>query len=738
MAITGTIYGTTSNQYIDAKIEYSYTQQVAMNASTITATLYYKRNNTGYVTSGKGHFLISIDGKITGTSKTISIGDAWVEAMTQTTSVTHNNDGSRDVLISCSQGILSGTTLTYTNCSDTIRLQTIPRISTLESIPDTKISEELKIRWTPMSKYFRFKLKFSLGNWSYETGVIHPDRISQYTFSGHSLPYSVAEEIPADKTKGTMTVTLYTYSDSSATQEVGTNTRTFGVIIPEDSVTKPTITTMRPSYVNYNLNANLTPLYIQGKSRVLVVLSGEAKYGATVSRYGMTVLGKGYEYPFQSEPLNTSGDVEILGRIWDSRGFYNERKETISVLPYSKPKLVRAEGEASIICTRCDSSGKISASGTSLKIKVARSYSKLVSGGEQKNFCKVQYRYKNSGASDFGDWKTLLNTTDTSDSVEKIISDVAFSATTSYEVEVRAIDDVGDYDAISYYIPTSAVTVHLGEDVDGVSVGKYAEHDKAFEVAPEWEMYYKGKPVPNIFPSLRGNKLITANSDLNNYKEPAVYAIATDDDASTVSNMPTFRDQKRAGILRVYASVGQEDVSSGTYKYITQEYRSVIADMPTFRRKLESDSSGKWTYGNWIMDKGSDTGWIQLVSPSGSLYNPRQNRRGDAGVFYRVINENHVYVRFNLQFSYTYGVIQLITGNTLIPSQYCPKYDATAMCRAGDIRKDANNTEYEVGVMVGVHVSSDGRIGIGYLYPQKEGLTSSWLGWVDGYIDYWL
>ena len=59
---SGTIYGSTNNQYIDAKIEWSSTPTTATNSSKVTAALYYKRNNTGYETYGTGTFSISIGG----------------------------------------------------------------------------------------------------------------------------------------------------------------------------------------------------------------------------------------------------------------------------------------------------------------------------------------------------------------------------------------------------------------------------------------------------------------------------------------------------------------------------------------------------------------------------------------------------------------------------------------------------------------------------------------------------
>ena len=44
-------------------------------------------------------------------------------------------------------------------------------------------------------------------------------------------------------------------------------------------------------------------------------------------------------------------------------------------------------------------------------------------------------------------------------------------------------------------IPTAAAAVHLASGGTAVGVGKYAEHDRAVEVNPEWEVYVKGKPL---------------------------------------------------------------------------------------------------------------------------------------------------------------------------------------------------------------------------------------------------
>lgn len=50
----------------------------------------------------------------------------------------------------------------------------------------------------------------------------------------------------------------------------------------------------------------------------------------------------------------------------------------------------------------------------------------------------------------------------------------------------------------------------------------------------------------------------------------------------------------------MYASVGQDYVNEGNWKYIMQEYRSLIAGTPEYRRRLWSDGTGTWSYGPWV------------------------------------------------------------------------------------------------------------------------------------------
>ena len=238
---SGTISGTTNNDGISSKIVWSSVTDVDENKSTVTATLYYKRI-TNYTTYGTGSFTLSIGGteKTESSYITIKYGE-WAAAITHTVVVSHNSNGAKSIVISA-QGGIDGTTLTSTNCSDTVTLDTIPRASTLYSVSNKTLGNACKVKWYPKSASFRYKLKFSLGTWSYTTDAIHPNQTTLYTYEGYTLPLTVANQITNAAT-GSMSVTLYTYSNSGATTQVGEESAdTFTVTVPNNSSTKPAVT----------------------------------------------------------------------------------------------------------------------------------------------------------------------------------------------------------------------------------------------------------------------------------------------------------------------------------------------------------------------------------------------------------------------------------------------------------------------------------------------------------------
>lgn len=106
---SGVITGTTSNKHIDSKIVWSSVSSAINNESTVTASLYFRRNNsyTGTPTNGTGTFSLTIDEQKSSESFrfTVPNGGAWAKALTVTETVSHNTNGTKSIIISASGSI---------------------------------------------------------------------------------------------------------------------------------------------------------------------------------------------------------------------------------------------------------------------------------------------------------------------------------------------------------------------------------------------------------------------------------------------------------------------------------------------------------------------------------------------------------------------------------------------------------------------------------------------------------
>ena len=561
------INGSTNNQYIDSRIVWSSTPSTLDNSSKVTATLQYKRNNTGFTTSGTGSFSITIDGTKTSTSKSITITESgWVDAVSATKTVNHNDDGTKSITIEASGGIPK-TTLSETYCSGTAKLDTIARGSTISYVSDVVLGNACIVRWTPYSRGFYYKIKFVVGSWTLTTLPIHPNTTTLYTNASYGISIDAAHQFPNSK-DADMTVTLYTYSEYECTNQIGTaSTVTCKVYIPESNDTLPTVK-MNLAPVS-SLSDNFKGLYIQNKTRVKASFEGsEAKYSASIKSKSMSVNGK--TYSDQSDLLSTSGLITVKGTVEDSRGFSTSLPQDITVIPYSKPSLIPYNGETSIICKRCDSNGEISPSGNHLRIKAGRQYSKVLADGVQKNFCSIRFKYKVEGSDSWGSLNTILAKNNESDSVDAILTEVNLSVTTTYLVQIEIEDDIGESSSMIITIPTADVTVHLRKGGKAIGIGKYAEEDNIVDISEEWELYVRGNLNVNHInhiPAIDNYK----DKDFNEliYKT-GYYTGTAAPSAAGCSNYP----DNETGLLEVISAMLQNKTTLNWWGFAYQTYRT--------------------------------------------------------------------------------------------------------------------------------------------------------------------
>lgn len=499
-----------SGGYIEAKIVWSATADTASNTSkNVTAKIYVRKDNTDMIltipTSGTWSYSITINGsQVTGSiSKEVLLD--WVLLGTHTVgSIGHNGDGTKSITIAGSVSAPSATSLAghTSSGSGTAKFDTIPRASTIDYLAcATKyFTGQITYKYTPQSSSFYNRCNISLNiNGTYtaiKTISLGTKAASQQTATVTLTESELAiiyGKLP-NTDKGMLRFTFRTYSDSGYSTQVGNaDAKDVELHIPDDNSTKPTATvTVSPVS---SLAAPFNTLYIAGRTKADVNFTNVAgKYNATITGYEVSVGGVGYGSPYTSGYLTAAGTVEVVARVTDSRGFTRVYTSQITVIAYAPPKI------QDVVAERCDKNGNPSESGTYLKITATRSYHKVISGGVQKNFCKIRYRYKLSSAGSYSSWTTILEGSSTSSDtvVTGALLSGALSAQSTYIVQVQAIDDIGEQGYTAITVPTETVYWHRDGARGSLTFGGYVEEDDTFAIAPGKTFKVKSTTGENV------------------------------------------------------------------------------------------------------------------------------------------------------------------------------------------------------------------------------------------------
>lgn len=355
----------------------------------------------------------------------------------------------------------------------TLTLTTIQRASTITKANDQSLGAACFVQWTPLARTFTYKLQFTIGTKFWLTDVIKPNTTTAYTYTGYHLPYEIAKELPNSPT-GIMKVTLATFSDQAGTVQVGDVHSTYITItVPNNASTQPKVSmSLSPenSKVLAQSRDKYKALYIQGLSKVKATLTCSAQYDASEVESNITVNGKVYPNPYESDILSREGTVTVKATAKDSRGYYGTYYQDIEVIPYAKPYIRAESGESSVIAARCDSSANFTDSGTYLKIKAKAVCSPCVSNGVQMNYGYIKFRYRKEGGA-YTDWQTILDCkTDKSDEViTPPLLNGALAKEFNYQVQIIASDDFYESTPITIAIPSE--NVYMDRPAGGKSMG---------------------------------------------------------------------------------------------------------------------------------------------------------------------------------------------------------------------------------------------------------------------------
>lgn len=502
-----------SGNYIQAKIECNATADFDTNKSDVTCRLYIRKDNDGLTltipTSGTWTYSLNINGKtFSGTvSKDVLLD--WVLIATHSVSgISHNSDGTKSISISGSVTAPTSTTLSghKSSGSSTFQLDTVPRASIIDSVScaSSYLNGKLTYKYTPQASSFYNRCNISL-SLNGEFIAVKSINLGQKSASQQTATVTLSEDEQAiiynklpNTNKGTLRFTFRTYSDSGYSKQVGDPTyKEIQLYVPKISSTLPDPgATLTPVH---SLTSDFDGVYVQGKSKVKATFDGEGKYGATIKSYSMTVEGKSYDSydSYTSGYLSGYGTITVKVTAKDSRGYSNTVSMSIFVMAYAKPKVVAYSGETDIICARCDKDGNLSDSGTYLKVKARRSYSKCVdASGVQHNFCGIRVRYKQENGN-YSSWKTLLAATNLS--AEEIDSaalyEGALLVTNTYIAQVDVVDTIGNHTYVTITIPTDKVYEHRHGARRSYTFGGYVEDDNTFSFAEDIAVKVKGKEM---------------------------------------------------------------------------------------------------------------------------------------------------------------------------------------------------------------------------------------------------
>ena len=465
MAASGTIQQAIRTGY---RLQIAWTvdsQSVANNTSTVTARVQLVSTGASYtiVSSANKSGSLTINGATYTFNFTASLsGNQTKTIYTKTVTVAHNADGTKTCAFSATAGInvtLSGTYYGNVTASGNGVFNTIARASTISSVTSSVSvngTNAVTVNIARASTGFTHYVVFSFGGYSQAvTGV--------GTSTSYAIPQSWLNAIP-NATSGTATVTVTTYSGST---KIGSAVSgNFTLTVPANVV--PTISAVTMAEAVSGLAAQFGG-YVQNKSKIAVSITAAGALSSTIKSYKTTIQGANFTAAsFTSGILTQSGTSNVTITVTDSRGRTATTTRSITVAPYSAPKIT------TFTAIRANGLGSADDNGTMALARVVFSVS-AVNNKNAKSYI-VESKPKTST-----NWTTVSSgSTYTYDSNMLIAGN--FSPDASYDLRISLTDYFGTVTAQTD-IATAYTLLDFNASGKGIAFGKVSELTDGVEFA---------------------------------------------------------------------------------------------------------------------------------------------------------------------------------------------------------------------------------------------------------------
>lgn len=533
MALSGSISTTFYDNQFTLSVEWTATQNIANNTSTVTAKMYLKSNGSLYLGSSSCTARARIDGQWYGGAFNPALSAGQKKLIhTAVRTLTHNaTTGQKSFtligeillvagvdVISPSSGVVGRLSLTYTTPSKTFTLNTIPRGSTLSSFsvanhlkPNTSNTVNLSI--TRQSSSYTHDIQLRDGSTVLQTWT------GQGTPSTLTIDSSTVNTLlsrMSHVTSRTLTLRVQTKSGSSNIGSAVSRTATATV----DSSVKPTLTNLTASIAGSGHDKSINK-YVQNISKVSASFSASATGGATINSRRMILRRRSDNADSQvaltssttfPNPVALSGTYEVWAEVTDSRGRTNSTSVSFTVQEYKTPMISSFQAS------------RLSDTPTIVNLIMKGSWHAL--GGDNTLNIHVQKRLVSALPS--GSWSTVETTTGVTGTMNNTVNSANNDITKSYTYRLTITDQFGKAVTATTSVSTQKVVLDIHKD-EGVGIGKL--HEKgALDIAGD--VYLNGY---NLFRNIP----IQSGTDLNDIKTPGLYGSSNDSIGRSLLNRPS-------------------------------------------------------------------------------------------------------------------------------------------------------------------------------------------------------
>lgn len=363
-------------------------------------------------------------------------------------------------------------TANYVTASSSTSASTLG-YSQIDSIANINVDNSAVVKFTPYSASFYFKVAFSLSGTTIATNTIGcPNKTTQHSYTTqYTFPASI---LPAS-TSGTVTATLYTYTNSSYNVLVGSATKTFTITVPNTATYQPSGSLTLTPY-NTNTWINNKGLYVGGYSAINIKVNNPAGgSGSTISTTVVNPTSTTVSTNNYRTSTLSAGTQNVSVVLTDRRGRSTTLTASASFLSYSSPSVTTFATERG---TYNNGTWTAADDGNHIRATVTTSCSLSANG----NTATATVRCVIGGTA------TAPNATS-----GNYYYWTGTTSETSYVVTVSVTDSVGNTTTFSSTVNAIAVPFNLNTSMPAAAFGKVAERANTLEVAPDWSLVANGK-----------------------------------------------------------------------------------------------------------------------------------------------------------------------------------------------------------------------------------------------------